>query len=318
VRDLFSLRTVLYQLKAQMKPILLITLTVAAVAAQGMPREAASLLTRHAGFTEHQIAAVRRGERVVRALPTACQEEVAFAGATRLPIPLSDYLQRLRAGTLYRAGDNVIRIGRFSDTPTAADLEALGFESYDLQSGPPAEAAERNRRALISWIEEYQKSGETGTGPLGERPRTVDRAKRFVPLVTQSGYLRETMPPAYDHLLGYPSVPKRGRNDFFIWKQLSFGLRPLTRVAHVSIWEKQNEAFVVTKQIYANRYFDASYQIDHLVSDGGSVYLITLNYGRSELLGGISGRLARPVVVARTVALAGKTLDRARRELQHP
>jgi hypothetical protein len=299
-----------------MKQILIMTFAFAA--AQAVPPEAASLLTRHAGFTQEQIAAVRRGDRVVRALETACQEEVAFAGAIRLPIPISTYLERLRAGTLYRPGDNVIRIGRFSDVPAVADLETLDFESSGPQPGFSTAAAERNKRLLISWIQEYERTGAMGTGPLGERPAPLDRAARFEPMVRQSGYLREKMPAAYDHLLRYPNVPRRGRDDFFLWTQLSFGLRPLTRIAHLSIWERRNEAIVVTKQIYADRYFEASYQVDHLVSDGDGVYLITLNYGRSDLLSGIPGRLVRPVVVSRTVALAGKTLDRAKRDLLHP
>jgi hypothetical protein len=294
-----------------MKQYILILL--AAWTANALPNNAASLLKRHAGFTDEQISAVAQGSRVVRALSTARQEEVAFAGATRLPISLGTYLGRLRAGTLYRAGENIIDIGRFGESPAVSDLKTLGFESYDLG---PGTSPEQNKRCLIAWIRNYERTGAIGVGPLGEPPRPVDAASGFEPMVREARYLREQMPAALDYLVQYPNIPARGADDFFIWTQLTFGLRPITRLAHVAIWEQNGQAFVVTKQIYANRYFEASFQIDHLISDGNGVYLITLNYGRSELLQGFPGRMVRPVVVSRTVALAGKTLDRAVKDLQ--
>jgi hypothetical protein len=259
----------------------LVTLT-ATLALHAFPNDVALLLKKHAGFTDEQIAAVRRGQRVVRAIPTARQEEVAFAGATRLPISVAGYLARLRAGTLYRPGQNVIQIGRFSETPALADLKNFEYE---------------HKKELISRIADYEQRGSRG-----------------VPW--EAAYLSDRMPAAYEYLLRYPHVRAKGLDDFFMWTQLTFGLRPLTRVAQVSIWQDKQEAIVVTKQIYADRYFDASFQIDHLVSDGTGLYLITLNYGRSELLDGISGKLIRPVVVSRTLTLAEETLDQAKKDLQ--
>ena len=55
-------------------------------------------------------------------------------------------------------------------------------------------------------------------------------------------------------------------------------------------------------------------QIDHVIAEGDSVYLITLNYGRSSWLQGVSGKMIRPIVVSRTRAMAEKTLDQARQD----
>src|SRR6186713_2193343 len=98
-----------------MKQILLCVFAATALCA--LPDHTVSLLKRHAGLSDSEIAAIGRGERLVRAISTARQEEVAFVGVTRLPIPINTYVERLRAGTLYRAGENVIRIGRFSESP---------------------------------------------------------------------------------------------------------------------------------------------------------------------------------------------------------
>jgi hypothetical protein len=292
-----------------MRPIVLfIAAVIPAIAA---PPPAAALMKRYAAFTDGEIDALRRGERVIHAISTDRQEEVAFAGATRLPITVTTYLGRLRAGTLYRPGENVLGIGRFGEPPRMEDLRSLRFESYDLESG-----VERNQRALLSWIQEYERTGTIGKGPLGATPARLDPATCFEPMVREAGYLRERLPAAYDYLLRYPNAPERGRDDFYLWTQLTFGFRPLTRIAQVSIWEEGSEAMVVTKQIYANRYFDASFQVDHLVAEPSGLLLITLNYGRSELLEGIAGKLIRPVVVSRTLAMAAKTLDQARKDLR--
>jgi hypothetical protein len=231
-------------------------------------------------------------------------------GVTRLPISITTYLSRLRAGTLYRPGENVLRIGRFSQTPKPDDIKDLHFEPHDLQGSA---SEQRNRRGILACIDAYQRSGVIATGPLGEPPRPVADPGE---IVRQAGYLRERLPAAYEYLVGYPHVASRGPDDFFMWTQLTFGLRPLTRIAHLSIWQDRGEAIVLTRQIYANRYFEASFQVDHLVSDGTGVYLITLNYGRSSLLERLPGKLIRPVVVSRTLAIAEKTLDQAKRDLQ--
>jgi hypothetical protein len=304
-------------------------LLAAAVPAMALPNGVASVLKRHTGFTDEQLAAVRRGDRVVRMLETQSQTEVAFVGVTRLPIPFRTYLDRMRAGTLYRTGDTLIQFGRFAENPTMADLKNLHLESYDLRpQGSSADAVraatEKSKETLISAIANYEKDGALFVGPLGEQLRPIDQSKDFEPLVRQAGYLRECLPPAYDYLIHYPKFPSRGSDDFFVWKQLTFGFRPLTRVAQVSMWEytvEAQQAIVLIKQIYANRYFRASFQIDHLVSDESdpkhpAVYLISLNYGRSELLEGLPGKLIRPIVLSRTQAAAEKTLDQARRDLQ--
>ena len=116
-------------------PLLLV---VANFPAQALTDDTVSLLKRHAGFTDDQIAEVKRGNRVVRMLDTGSQSEVAFVGVTRLPISLKEYLDRVRAGSLYRTGDIILQFGRFAESPSIADLKPLHFESFDLRSELPA------------------------------------------------------------------------------------------------------------------------------------------------------------------------------------
>jgi hypothetical protein len=91
------------------------------------------------------------------------------------------------------------------------------------------------------------------------------------------------------------------------------------------VWEEERnrrrEAIVITKQIYADRYFQASFQVDHLIADDTdprhpTIFLISLNRGRSEFLEGALGKVIRPVVVSRTRTAAEKTLDQARSDLE--
>jgi hypothetical protein len=278
-----------------------------------LPNDTALLLKRHAGFTGEQLDTVRRGGRVVRMIDTGSQAEVAFAGVTRLRVALPEYLKRVRAGTLYKVRDPILQVGRFAETPSMKDLINLRFDGGDLP-GP----AEQNKRWLLATIRQYEATGAISFGALGEQPKPVESASLFA----RANYLRERFPDAWQHLLRYPNVPSRGTDDYYQWTQITFGFRPVTRIAQVSVWESgPHEAVVVTKQIYANRYFEGSYQIDHLISDDSdpkhpAVYLITFNYGRSGFLDGIPGRLIRPVVMSRTRASAEKALDDAKEDFQ--
>jgi hypothetical protein len=222
----------------------------------------------------------------------------------------------------------ILQYGRFSETPTISDLKDLHFEPFDLSSGTAKDVQypiHANKEQLLSSIREYEKNGAISVGSLGAQPKWVDRARRLEPIVKEAGYLRERMPAAYEYLLRYPNVPKRGSEDFFIWKQMTFGFRPLTRVAQLSIWEDKphgrREAIVLMNQIYANRYFQVSFQIDHLVSDdsdpvNSAVYLISINRGCSQFLEGLPGKVIRPIVLSRTQAAAEKTLDQARQDFR--
>jgi hypothetical protein len=281
-----------------------------AASAGALPHATATALRNHAGFTEDQIASIVRGGRIVRSLPTSSPAQVAFAAGIRLPITLQTYLQRLRDGTLYRTGDNVLQIGRFGEHPGISDLNDFRVEGDE----------QRTKRSLLEAIARFEKNGTMGAGPLSEQPRTVDRKLEFEPVVQQAAFLRERLPAAYEYLLRYPHARSLGSDDFYLWTELAFGLRPVTRVAQASIWEdkSRNEAIVLTRQIYANRYFEVSFQIDYLVADPAhdAVYLMTLNYGRSQLLGSVAGRVVRPLVVSRTLAIAEKTLDQAVRDLR--
>ena len=206
----------------------------------GLPADTALLLKRTTGLTDNEIAAVRRGERIVRMLDTKSQAEVAFVAITRLPIAMETYLARVRAGSLYRIGDVILQFGRYAESPSMADMASFRFESFDLR-GPRADAARANKQQLLATIREYEKTGAISFGSLGEPPKPVDRTALFNPLVNQANYLREQWPAAYEYLLNYPNVANRGPEDFFIWKQMTFGFRPLTRVAQVSIWEEDRQ-----------------------------------------------------------------------------
>ena len=304
---------------------------VPTVGAAALPESAASLLRNHAGFTAGDVAAARQGERIVRMLPSQSRAEVAFAGVIRLPIPFDEYVRRVRAGKLYKTNEILLQVGRFGETPSVEDLRSLRFERYDLNvkddsPGSIDLAAKTNKQFLTQTVAEYEQTGRIFTGPLGSEPQPVNVGKYFDPMVTHVDHLRERYPAAFAYLLRYPNVPKRGPDDYYLWKQLTFGLRPLTRLAQVGIWEQQRdgirEAVVVTKQIYANRYFDASFQIDYVFADfseaggGPAVFVITFNRGASGFLEGQLGRVIRPIVVSRTKAAAEKTLDEARSDME--
>lgn len=279
-----------------------------------LPHHTALLLKRYAGFTEEQIAQGRQGATVVRTLDTGSRPEVAVVGISRLPVDISTYLQRLRAGTLYKIRDPLLQIGRFHPSPSIQDLNNLNFDQGDLET-----SADQNKQQLMAAIQEYEKTGAVQFGPLGGPSEAVDATALF----SNARYLRAKLPTAWQHLMGDSNVPSQGANEFYMWSQLSFGFRPVTRIAQVSIWEDPRpdrlEAVVVTKQIYANRYIQASVQIDHLISDNSdpanpAVYLITFNLGQSDFLSGFSGKLIRPIVLSRSRSTAEKTLDEARQD----
>ncbi len=135
--------------------------------------------------------------------------------------------------------------------------------------------AERGNAALV----EYQSS-RVSVWLGGELQQMFDAKPSLGGLV----------PEFYEYLTNYPKARASGVRDFLYWSTANFGFKPVTSVSHVTIFQQPGQGVIVSKQIYANHYFDASLGLTFLVdlpADGKpAMYLVYLNRSRIDLLSG--------------------------------
>ncbi len=244
-------------------------------------------LRRSAGFIDQEVDAARAGQRVVRTTDPGIPQEMVTVGVTRFDIPFAYYLQRAKSGDLYRKGPTLLQLGTFSKNPTVADLKGLTLDGGDLSAFHESDELAA-REFLVRVVREHSASGASSQDALTLRANS-------------SAYLQMEMPMV---------------SEYYAWAKVDIGLRNLVRITKVTVYQQDEQAAVVTEQLFASRYFQASLQVDRLMASEGGTYLVTINRGRCDLLTSAIARLLRPIIMKRTSAATKKTLDLAKATLE--
>src|SRR5262249_54336317 len=86
-------------------------------------------------FSTADLGDLERGKIVKRTLPAAVPEEVGVAGAIRVHGSRDRLIAAYRDIVTFKKNEAVLQIGRFSDSPSRSDLDALttGHDDFDLR-----------------------------------------------------------------------------------------------------------------------------------------------------------------------------------------
>src|SRR5437763_16219767 len=111
-------------------------------------------------------------------------------------------------------------------------------------------------------------------------------------------------------------------DNVLIWSKIKFGLKPVVAVNHIMIYQRpQNtgaQILILTKQIYANHYFDSSLGLTAFINIPGptpKTYLLYENRSRVDGLGGVFGKVKRGIIEDKAVSSLESILRRSQRSL---
>jgi hypothetical protein len=244
-------------------------------------------------------------------------------------------------------------LGRFSDPPQLADLDALTLDEEDLNDlracragdcgvklGAPEMERIRQavtaagaqwrpavqdafRRVVLGRAQEYLTSGFAGSLPYEDHKTAVLPQAEFEEIAARIGF--ETL---YDvrvipHLRAYPAVSGDAVESFLYWsKETLGGGKPIVSVTHVAIFRSHRrdapDTVVAARQIFATHYLTGSLSLTAVTSgtDGAPGYLIYIRRSRTDAFDGPFGKLVRHVVEKRIRADGPPVLDALRRKLE--
>jgi hypothetical protein len=154
----------------------------------------------------------------------------------------------------------------------------------------------------LGFLTAYREGGNQalGVGRDNKKPTLV--REQFEALLEDSDYLLTYVPELHRYLLEYPKAELRGATDFLYWAVNDFGLEPVLRLSHVTIYrpggDSNSSAVIASKQLYFSRYFYTGLDMRFLVrnqSDPSNerFYLVTISRFRSDELGGLFGGVLR-------------------------
>ena len=300
------------------------------VLAQSSIAEFPKILKEAAIFEQTDRAALEQGQPVVKLLPVQDKREVAVCGLVSLQVPAEVFLQSFRDSMVRKSNAAILEIGRFNSTPSLDDLQALTIEDRDIDDlkdcvvgdcklklsttmierfqkeinweAPDyrVQVTQLFKRILFDYVRDYLSQGETALIEYVDKPKEVRLAEEQRSLMAAANSFIDVARELPPDSKGY-----RGSvvENAIVWSKIKFGLKPVIAINHISIYKRDQmtgpQILIVSKQIYANHYFDSSLALTAFGNTPGASpgsYLFYENRSRVDGLTGIFGKIKRDVV----------------------
>lgn len=305
-------------------------------------------LVKYAGYSEADLAAMDRGEIVVKAVKTANKQDIAIFGIVRNTNLPRISMEAFRDSLSQKANKEIGAKGRFSEPPQLADLAEFELEDRDIEDlrkctagncdinlskewierfntdiAPNStdhrqRATELFRTMLLEYLLRYRSGGIASLGTLSNRNKPFDlrlahaELLKDLPLIDDLGGLRQYME-------GFPAADSARIQNEFYWSSMEFGLDPTVVLTHTALFSGDASGdepqVIVTRQFYSTKYLDASISLAALIripaGETTESYIIFADRSRSDALGGILGGVARGVVEKEAVTRVANVLKTA-------
>jgi hypothetical protein len=304
--------------------------------AQQTPASLADFLKRNIGLDAQQLSAIELGDPVVRVLDTQNPRDVAIFGIVTVPTPRAAYVRNLldpgsSLGNAARA-----QFGVFRTPASVADIQRFAASRDDLKdlrkcrvgdcdfklpateirrlqeqlTGSAAEqqarVSEYARHRLVAYVNDYRARGNAALVVYDDNGG-VRASDAFGALLAASPYVFKYVPALATFLTDYPRGTLPGASDVIYWAEDEPPhLRRTLSITHRAIYtppEFPDMTLVASKQIYANHYFEAAFDlmsvIDRAAAGGhaGSYLMVLRRYRFDNLPSGgllnIRGRAIR-------------------------
>jgi hypothetical protein len=319
IRDLFRTRLTLV---AHLSILSALGATTASGQAQQPPAALAQFLGQSIGLDAAQLALVERGDAVVKVLETQNKRDVAVFGIITATASRDSYVRRLRDFRQSLRSPARTRFGIFSDPVSPADVQAVTIDRDDAQDLKKCEAGKcdfklpatemqriRNRidwsngdqqaqvtayaqQRLLEYASDYRTRGDAAMVIYDDRGN-IRASDAFAELLAQSPYVYRYAPSLARYLSDYPRAKLNGISDALFWSETAAPrMRRTLTVTHLAVYsppELPGTTLAAAKQIYANHYFEAAFDLTTIVdrpqADGASgMYLIVLRRFRFDNL----------------------------------
>jgi len=307
------------------------------------------VLTRTLQFTAGEFADLQRGHPVKHGLDARAPGEFAVAGAIKVAAARAAFLDAARDIVKFKAGQEILEIGRFSASPVIDDLAALTVGKADFDASRcrvrdcdirlPAAVIQRVakeidvkgrtaqeetsawfKQMLLANVQAYVSGSPRRFAQYDDGDRPIRPIDDFAGLLAATPAVGTLVPGLPEHLARFPEAPLPEAEDFLYWSKESFGPAPFISVTHVTIvCAAPHTCVMTTKDVYSTRYIDASLAVA-VVTDsmtGDATYVVYANRSRINALRGTFSALRKSLVERRARNTLEQSLVRIKTRLEH-
>ncbi len=324
---------------------LLVCLGASTVLAQSSSLEFQKALSEKAAFGETDFAALQLNQPVVRSIRTSDKAEIAVSGLVNIRAAADEFLRSYRESMTTKSNAAILEIGSFGREPSLADLETLTLETEDIEdlkecvvgacqvklsaamierfrkeinwdaADYPVRVTSLFRQMLSEYVKNYRARGEAALIEYSDKGDQVSLAREQRAINSAPSYINEFIK---DSKAGLQLL-----EDALVWSKVKFGLKPVIAINHIQIYKRNSDVgpqvLVVSKQIYANHYFNASQALTAFVRVPDALngaYLVSENRSRADGLEGPFGKIKRGVVEKKAVEGLRTILEHSKASLE--
>lgn len=304
-----------------------------------------SVLRTGAGLSDEEMAALDRGETMVKLLAPANKREVAICGAVRLHEPPHVIANQFQQAMMQNR-KSILASGRFGNPPSLTDVEYLTLDDREIEdirecvvgdcelklsanmidrfrgeidwsrADYRTQVMNLFRSMLVDYVRDYLARGNIALIRYDDQDGQVNVEQEQASLVEGAIIFNSLVPELKNELRSFPASSHAAAQHSISWAQVKFGLKPVVVITHTAKYTEADRVITVSRQIYANHYFDSSlvitgaFGISSPAKEPVSYFLYT-SYTRADALDGAFGRLkrnlARGEAVKRVTALLNQT-----------
>jgi hypothetical protein len=315
--------------------------------ARTVDRELQKALTQRAAFSADQITAVERGELVVKLIPANDQREVAVCGVMEVPSDPETALKAFQLSLTQLKQKSSLESGRFSNPPRVEDLASLTLSDRDTEDLKNCtvgdcklklstemirrfqksidwtavdyrdQANRLFRLMIVEYVSEYLQRGDAALIEYADQSTRVPVAREQASLLANLIYVDDVAPEFVRQLKAFPQSSGPVEHSL-IWATINFGLKPVLVINDVSTYRSEVDGIprvlVLSKQIYADHYIDASLSLTAVIGDhsGTSSHLLYINHSRASALASMFSKLKHQIVEGRATDNLEDLLQRTR------
>jgi hypothetical protein len=306
------------------------------------------VLTRSLQFTTGELAELQRGRAVKHGLEARAPGEFGVAGAIKVAAAKAAFLDAARDIVRFKAGPEILQIGRFSAAPVIEDLAALTVDKADFDplrcrvgdctirlpaaviqrvtkeidlTGRSAQedAAAWFKQVLLADVHAYVSGGPGRFAEYNDSDRAIRPMDDFAGVLAATPAVGMLVPGLPEHLARFPWAALPDAEDFLYWSKESFGPAPFISVTHVTIvCPTPRTCVMTTKDVYSTRYIDASLAVAVITDSaaGDAIYVVYANRSRVNALRGLFSAMRKSLVERRARGTLEQSLVRLKARLE--
>ena len=302
-------------------------------------------LSERAAFIADEIAALERGEPVSKLITSNDPREVAVCGVIQIPSDPETALKAFQL-SLRPKQKSSFQSGKFTNPPRVDDLASLTLSDGEiadlktctvgrcklklsasmiqrLQKSIDWNATDYKEQAnqlfrlmMVEYVTAYLEKGDAALIQYADQSTTVRLAEEQDSLLKNLLYLNDTAPEFVRHLKGFPRSAEPVEHSLS-WAMINFGLKPVLVITDVATYRSDfdgvQRVLVLSKQIYASHYFDASLSLTAVIGDQTRTKsdLLYVNHSRASALASSFSKFKHRIVEGRATedlkSLLGQT-----------